>query len=141
MSDKLKFDWALKGIEILETSMHPPENPINSKTLFGFNINVEQGANIDKGLAIITISVSIYDEKNKNKLGFLKASCIYGIENLKKFHDKKSNKVIYPDQISFMLNSVSISTTRGLMFSTFKGTFLHGALLPIVDPKGLKMKQ
>jgi uncharacterized protein YbbC (DUF1343 family) len=34
-----------------------------------------------------------------------------------------------------MLNSISLSTTRGAMFSTFKGTFLHGAVLPIIDPK------
>jgi hypothetical protein len=37
-----------------------------------------------------------------------------------------------------MLNRISISTTRGAMFSTFKGTFLHAAILPIVDPKNFK---
>ena len=32
------------------------------------------------------------------------------------------------------LNSISISTTRGMMFSAFRGTFLHNAILPLIDP-------
>jgi hypothetical protein len=36
------------------------------------------------------------------------------------------------------LNSISISTTRGVMFSELKGTILHHAFLPIIDVKALQ---
>ena len=40
-----------------------------------------------------------------------------------------------PTDIIVTINSISISTIRGIMFSTFKGTYLHNAFLPIIDPK------
>ena len=39
------------------------------------------------------------------------------------------------EELKDVLNSISISTTRGVMFSTFKGTYLHNALLPVVDAR------
>lgn len=43
-------------------------------------------------------------------------------------------QVSFPDNILVTFNSISISTMRGLMFAQFKGTFLHNAILPIIDP-------
>ena len=37
------------------------------------------------------------------------------------------------------LNSISLSTLRGAMFNHFKGTFLHEAILPVIDPGSFKM--
>jgi hypothetical protein len=45
-----------------------------------------------------------------------------------------------PSGIIDLLNSVSVSTVRGMMFSAFKGTFLHNAVLPVIDPKTFKVK-
>ncbi|MBL0073688.1 MAG: hypothetical protein IPP34_18540 [Bacteroidetes bacterium] len=67
--------------------------------------------------------------------GALSVSCIFEILN---FEDvikvEADGKVNIPPRLIETLNIISISTTRGVMFSTFKGT-LHGAVLPIIDPK------
>jgi hypothetical protein len=66
----------------------------------------------------------------------LSVSCIFEIAN---FEDviklEADGKVNIPQSLIETFNIISISTTRGVMFSTFKGTFLHGAVLPIIDPK------
>jgi len=46
----------------------------------------------------------------------------------------KSKPLELPEPLATTLNSVSISTTRGLMFAIFRGSFLRKAVLPVVDP-------
>ncbi len=55
--------------------------------------------------------------------------------------DSNGLTMIIPDSLSEILNSVSISTTRGVMHSTLKGTFLNNAILPIIDTKALLKNQ
>lgn len=54
------------------------------------------------------------------------ASCTFNIKNIAEI-----NKL--PKKAFDTLNDIAISTVRGLMFSSFRGTFLHNAILPIVD--------
>jgi hypothetical protein len=49
------------------------------------------------------------------------------------------NEVKLPSDIIIAMNSISISTIRGIMFSTFKGTYLHNAFLPVIDPKSFNV--
>jgi hypothetical protein len=43
-----------------------------------------------------------------------------------------------PDPIVETLNILTIGTARGIMFSEFKGTWLHSNFLPVIDPKSFK---
>jgi len=140
MKEEQIFNFQIKGIEILETSIKEPKTPINSNTVFGFDIKVEQRFNIEKKLGIITCIININNENTAN-LGHIKASCLFHIENIDKFIDKEKNTVTLPEKIVIMLNSVAISTVRGLMYGIFRGTFLNGAILPIVNPEGFKKQK
>ncbi len=40
-----------------------------------------------------------------------------------------------PVALDEMLRQVSISTTRGIIYSEIRGTYLHGAIMPIVFAK------
>jgi hypothetical protein len=62
-------------------------------------------------------------------------SFIFEIPDLKEYVDPKNNIPKLPEEFLTTINSISISTVRGVMFSQFKGTFLHNAILPVVDPK------
>ena len=50
---------------------------------------------------------------------------------------KWTGKITMPGALAEILNSISISTTRGVMYAAFRGTFLQHAILPIVDPRQL----
>lgn len=140
--EDVKFQ--IKGIELLDVHVDYPKTPLNRVVKFKFNINVEIKIINENSLIIAIVTVDILDNETANKYGSIKVSCIYGVENFGSFINSETNKVIFSKQFLTIINSVSISTVRGVMFHQFRGTFLHGAILPIIDPsfleKGEKQK-
>jgi hypothetical protein len=129
-------EMQIRAIELLNGSLSLPAKPNKPVTNFTFNINIESRADAVNKLIFVIVHVEIKNEDHSVILGALSVSCIFEIVNFEdviKFD--KEGKVDIPQRLIETLNIISISTTRGVMFSTFKGTFLHGAVLPIIDPK------
>jgi hypothetical protein len=132
-------DLKLKGIELLHGSINFPANPNISLSTFNFNISLETRADATTKMLFIIVAVEIKSEDQNNILGSLTASCIYEISDFDKYVKFDSEgKLHIPPQVNEILGSITISTVRGIMFSTYKGTFLHNAFLPIIDPRSLK---
>jgi hypothetical protein len=132
--NKTNFDFKLTGIELVNSNLFNPGVAIE-KQIFHFNIKIEQKINLEKKLIIVTPEIEIQQENKKTTLGTIKVACIFYVTNLDEFKVEEGDLVSLPNEIITMLNSISLSTTRGVMFSQFKGTFLHNAFLPIIDPK------
>ena len=134
----LNIELQLKSIEILKTNLNLPQAKDVIINIFNFNVNLESKADANNKLLFVIVAVEISSGDKNHVLGSLTASCIYEINN---FEDNikisKDGKIVMSQQITDMLNSISISTIRGVMFSTFKGTFLHNAYLPIISPRSL----
>lgn len=132
-------DLQLKSIELLKGSISLPSVPEVSLNNFNFNISLESKADATNKFLFVIVSVEIRGEDQNHILGSLAVSCIYSVVN---FDDvvkiEADGKLDIPQPLVEILNSISISTTRGVMFSTFKGTFLHNAFLPIVDPRSFR---
>jgi hypothetical protein len=140
MKKEKPFNFQVKGIEILETSLNTPKTTLDDSTNFGFDLQVEQSFNLEKKLAIITCYINILNNNSKEKYGHFKASCLYYIEDLEHFINTEYNTANIPENISVMLNSISISTIRGVMYGAFRGTYLNGAILPVVNPSEITQK-
>jgi hypothetical protein len=130
--------FQIKGIELLDLNIIYPKTPLIGEVVFKFNINVEIKTVNENSLAMAIVSVDILDNKTADKYGFVKVNCIYGIDDFISFVDAETKKVDLPKQFVTALNSISLSTTRGIMYDQFRGTFLHGAILPILDPTFLE---
>jgi hypothetical protein len=130
---ELKF--RITGVEIVKTQINPIQ-PGFTATDFQFTVNLETRIDPQKKLIIIIVTADIKADNNSELLGSIGAASIFTIEN---FDDvfKKVTDVTYdtPDNIMITLASISISTLRGIMFDQLRGTHLHGAILPIMDPK------
>ncbi len=63
----------------------------------------------------------------------LSAKLIFEIEGFDNFI--KDDEEQLPSESIVAMNSILISAMRGLLFATFKGTHLHNAFQPILDPK------
>lgn len=135
MGEQNNISFRLKNVELLQSNLSAVNVSISSETLFKFNINIEHLINLNENAIAIKPIVEIFIEEHNNKtiLGGLSASLVFEFENLPSF--VKDNEVKLPTEIINAINSISISTVRGIMFSTFKGTYLHNAFLPIIDPK------
>ncbi|MAU14656.1 MAG: hypothetical protein CMH46_03850 [Muricauda sp.] len=134
MSEEKQFNFQIKGIEILDTSIVRPKSRIDGNTVFGFELQAQHSFNLERELVIVTCNVEVLDNNSKDKLGHVNASCLYYVENFEQYFDKEKNTSNLPQDVITMLNSISISTIRGVMYGIFRGTFLNGAILPIVNP-------
>jgi hypothetical protein len=134
MSEEKQFNFQIKGIEILDTSIVRPKNRIDGNTVFGFELQAQHSFNLERELVIVTCNVEVLDNNSKDKLGHVNASCLYYVEDFEQYFDKEKNTSNLPQGVITMLNSISISTIRGVMYGIFRGTFLNGAILPIVNP-------
>ncbi|MDD2200264.1 MAG: hypothetical protein PHE08_11115 [Bacteroidales bacterium] len=135
--NKTNIDISLQiiAIETLDFSLFPFDNKLMPLNTFHFNINLEQQFVLDKNLVFVIPKVDIMHENNETKLGTIKIKCIFNIKELSEFCDSKTKKVTLPEPVVSTLNSISISTCRGVMASQFKGTILNNAILPLIDPK------
>jgi hypothetical protein len=137
-----EITFQIKTIELLNFEMNYPDNQLPEQTTFHFNINLEQRINPENKLIVVVTTVNVMHQDKKTKLASLKASCIFEITNIDDFFNQDTKQIALPENAVIMFNSISISTVRGIMFTQFKGTFLHNAVLPVIDPKGmLKMKK
>lgn len=130
------ISFGIEGIELLEYSIISPNNVIEPNTPFRFDMNVEHRFNIENKHIFVIVSINIFIQNTDIKLGNSKISCIYNVLELEKYLVR--DKISFPDVFITTLNSISLSTCRGVLFTLFRGTFLHNAILPIVDPKSFK---
>jgi len=125
----------LKSIEILNETLNLPSVPDVSLHNFSFKVGITHKADTDNKLLFVIVSVEIRNEDQIHLLGSLAVSCIYSVTG---FDDvvrvKADGNLDLPQLLVEKMNTLSISTTRGIMFSAFKGTFLHNAFLPLIDP-------
>jgi hypothetical protein len=108
-------------------------------SIFKFNINIEHLVIINENCIAVKPNVEIFTEENNFTLGKLSSSLMFEIENLASYVVDEEVKL--PSDIIVAINSISISTIRGIMFSTFKGTYLHNAFLPVIDPKAFNIEK
>jgi hypothetical protein len=134
--EEIKFQF--KAIELMDVNLLYPQKQLQRDVKFKFNINVEIKIINDNNLIMALVSVDIVDDETTEKFGNLKVNCIFLIENFESFVNVKTKKAEFPKQFLTTINSISISTARGLMFGEFRGTFLHNAVLPIIDPTFLE---
>ncbi len=132
---KISVNFQLKGIELLEACLNHPKHAITDLKGFHFDIKLEHKLSIENKIIAVLIYVNLFSEQKDIKLGSITSSCIFEISNMLDFIDTKSNNINLPEDFLTTVNSITISTARGIMFNQFKGTFLHNAFLPIVDPK------
>lgn len=139
LSKEINAELQIKAIEILNSSLNLPANSDTSIVNFNFNIGIESHADMQKKLVFVIVRVEVKNDDESVVLATLAVSNIFEITNMSEVVQKADNgNIDIPDRLMETLNIISISTLRGIMFSTFRGTFLHGAVLPIIDPKLLQ---
>jgi len=130
-----KIGFKIEGIELLEYSLKAPEKILPENLEYKFEIAIEHKISIELKKIFVICSIGIHCESENTQFAHAKISCIYDIPEVDKFLDTKNNKIELPEIMGVTLNSISISTSRGVMFMLLRGTFLHNVILPIVDPK------
>ncbi|MBK9014411.1 MAG: hypothetical protein IPM82_10145 [Saprospiraceae bacterium] len=126
----------IKRIEIINSVLNTPVMK-EEITEFNFDINVRQGINTNDKFVLSIVEISISSLISKQFLGKYEAAFTFELEDFDKlFSDTQTVDV--PEHLAMAVNSISISTMRGLMFAAYKGTYLHNAILPLINPQSLQ---
>lgn len=124
----------LLAIDLLDSSLHYPGNhpPFES---FHFDIHITSKADDEKSQVLVTVKIGVHNENITRPLGSLTINCTFTMSN---FADvvrlNAAGQPDMPDDLIETLHSTALSTARGVMFATFSGTFLHHAILPMIEP-------
>lgn len=137
---EIPVTFQIKAVELIDYCLNVPSKPLPTEMGYQFDISLEHRPDPEKNIFAVVCSVTIFNETREELLGKLRSGCVYLIKDLGQYANTSSKVIELPEPIVTALNSVSISTTRGLMFSIFRGTFLHHAVLPIVDPTSFVMQ-
>jgi hypothetical protein len=138
-SSDIKFQ--IKAVELLNFELMPLVKHRPANSVFHYNVSVEYRANTEDKLIYVIVGVEVLHKDKETLAGSMNVSCVFIFENFDKLIDMKIVDFGLPKEIIDVLNSISISSTRGVMASTFRGTILHNAVLPILNPQDFKKKQ
>ena len=131
----LEISFKINAIELISQSVSAaPTNEIDIDEL-NYNIGIEIQYDEVIGHIKITPTISVCSKDDTCEFGKLSIDCIYEIFDFKEAikHDKVNGPIL-PMPFIHTLISIALSTSRGIMFSAFRGTFLQKSILPIVDP-------
>lgn len=136
---EFKTDLQIKAIDILEFSIKLPQEDAGSPAHYNFNIGVESRMNPIEKAVLVLVNIEVTSQDQKVILATIKTGCQFWLSNFEDIIEIKAEETPFiPQTLLEVINSISISTTRGILYSNFKGTFLHATILPILDPKSFK---
>lgn len=127
----IKFQ--IKHIELLEFSFKHPNRNFPENSRFRFDMQLKQSLNLEENNVIVVSQYKIFHDDEKEQIADAKISCIFHLHDIKQY-SIESTEFSLSEQLITILNSISISTSRGVLFSLFKGTPLQTVILPIVNP-------
>ena len=121
------------AIEIVERAMVLPESLTEAPANFNFNITVNVQVNELESLIIPRVSIIVSNKEDGADLGKIVVNNVIKMPNLHEFLVESDGKNGVQQGLIKKLSETAISTTRGVMWDSFRGTFLHGAILPVID--------
>ena len=133
---EVQFNFQLRNIELLGVAISAADRPADLGMQVLFQIAMEHRIDLTNKMVVVLTHVNVVSKDDSPIVyGNLITSCNFHVEEMEDYLDKEAGIVNFPEQVVVTLNSIAISTTRGIMYSEFRGTHLHGAVLPMVDPK------
>ncbi|WP_338793631.1 hypothetical protein V9L05_08920 [Bernardetia sp. Wsw4-3y2] len=127
------MEYRIVALDVLEANLIAPTQNLPKEIIFQFDVNLEHRWNTDDEILIVVTNISIYTNGKENVLAKFKTNTVYKIEGLSNHVDAANKKLNLPTDFILDLNETAISTTRGSLFAFLKGTYLHNAILPIIN--------
>jgi len=137
--EKPEFNFKLAGMEVLQSEIVELKAKHDSSINFYFDISLEMKINQKEEAILIAPMVKIRIDEKSEHIGKLKIALVFKIKSFQDYYIPETKNIKLSKDIHNVLSSISISTLRGVMFNHFKGTYLHNAILPIIDPKSFRI--
>lgn len=137
---KKMVGFGFKGIEIVEYSLKPYEKQEFNPNDFQFKIDLNQKVDLTNKFIHVLVSVLVSTRDTQTEAASLTTLSVFNVDSFDNFK-KDGDNIVLPQDFIDQLNTIAISTTRGVMFTVFRGTHLHTLILPIVYPNQFQRKE
>ncbi len=127
------MEFRIVALDILEANLIAPPQNLKKEIVFQFDINIEHRWNTDDEIFIVVTTISIFSNDKEHLLAKFKTNTVFKVAELVKYVDTANNKSNIPTDVVLDLNELAISTTRGSLYSFLRGTYMHNAILPIIN--------
>lgn len=128
------INYALIGMEVVKSKIEEPNKLLFPSNSIGFFINIEHQYNLEEDL-LSSFSTFVLNNSDTNETyASITIKYDFNVENLKTFFNNEAKKLILPQEFVVVVNSLSISSSRGVIHMLFNGTNLRNFILPITDP-------
>lgn len=135
------IEFRIDRIEIINSSIIAPTQQFEVNG-FNFELQLQMKLETIQKFIMVFVDVTVNTQESKETIGRYTACFTFNATNFDEILIKNGqNKLELPKSTIDTLNNISISTVRGLMFGAFRGTFLHNAILPVVDPTLIQSQQ
>ncbi|HUZ59239.1 MAG TPA: hypothetical protein VMU83_10690 [Hanamia sp.] len=136
--EQKNYKIRIDGIDIISKTMYKFQ--LSENDIFNHQLKTQAVGDENKNLAVVFVQSKINKLNEPTKiLAEITIAIGFVIEDFKEvFPMNENGKHIIPSEVENLLKSMSISTLRGIMFSEFRGTLLHKAVLPIILMDSLK---
>ncbi len=139
---EVSFNIRFVSIELVSKSILEPPPDLQEKESFIFNFLVDLKVVPEHKTAAAIASTSILLQKDNKELANFKIYCVFEFPDFDTIFTKmEDNKYDTPVELEIILKSTGLSTIRGIIASEVKGTYLQGAVLPLIDMNALVRNQ
>jgi hypothetical protein len=120
-------------IELLEKFLLRRAEDGFTGTNFQFDIKAETRVSAEQRWIIVLADLTVKEIGKEQVLARLGMACAFELENFDDVLIKQAeNNYIVPPDLEMLTKTVAISTARGILFSELRGTYLAGAVLPML---------
>lgn len=125
--------FKIHGIELISFSIQPQQAGEYRKDSFEFNIQQEQKTNVPKHLIIVFTTVTIRERGKNTLLANLEVACGFEIPSFESIIKRDKNRdFLIPHDLNVVVNRISIATTRGILYTHLRGSYLQNSILPVL---------
>ena len=142
MNETRTFEIRFVAIEVVSKAITDPPMNLEDFETFNFNFTVDMKVFPKQKTAGVETIVKIYLAKDMKEVGTFKTLCGFELPDFNNVFTKiTDNKYDTPMELEIILKSSSLSTSRGVVAAECKGTYLQGAVLPLIDMNALIRNQ
>jgi hypothetical protein len=124
-------------VELLNLEIKHPQQENTNLSTFHFDLKLQHRVNEEKKMVFVVTTIQVMNQDKSAQMAMVQSSTIFEVENIDALKGSDGS-FQFPNTFLDEINSMAISTTRGIMYSEFRGTFLHKAVLPIFRMESLK---
>lgn len=134
---KNELPFQIIGLEVVESCFvdnHEAEIEnveFLTQDKFAFLISLTHQADVNNDILVVKPKITIKNEKTNVEYASFVTKCLFSFKDLKKYLNK--NQLDIPQNYIDRLSSIAISSSRGIVFSELKSTYLKNAIIPIID--------